>query len=70
MGIKRKERSYIQCLNCGNVYDVEYKIPISNAIVDMICPKCGHKRGLNCGCNKDDVAELEDSFLDERWFIY
>lgn len=69
MGTK-KGRCYIQCLSCGDIYDVEYKIPISNAIVNIVCPKCGYKRGLNCGCNKDDVAELKDSFLDERYFIY
>lgn len=70
MNAKRKERSYIQCLNCGNVYDIEYKIPISNAIVNTVCPKCSHKRGLNCGQNENDVVELKDSFLDERYFIY
>lgn len=67
---KKKERSYIQCLNCGNVYIVERKIPIGNAIVNTICPKCSHKRGLNCGQSEDDVAELKDYFLDERYYIY
>ena len=70
MDAKKRDRSYIQCLNCGNIYTVERKIPIGNAIVNTICPKCSHKRGLNCGQSEDDIAELKDSFLDERYFIY
>ena len=66
----KREDTYIQCLNCGEIYVVKHKIPISNAIVNMVCPHCGHKKGLNCGQNKDDVDLFKDSFLDERYFIY
>lgn len=67
---KIKDRSYIQCLNCGNIYIVERKIPMSDAIVKMICPACNHNRGLHCGYNEDDVSELKDYFLDKRFLNY
>ena len=63
---KKRDRSYIQCLNCGNVYAMERKIPI----VKSICPSCNHDRGLHCGYDETDVAELKDFYLDERYFIY
>lgn len=67
---KKRDRSYIQCLNCGNVYAMGHKIPMSESIVKSVCPSCNYSRGLHCGYDETDVAELKDFYLDERYFIY
>jgi len=67
---KSDNRSYIQCLSCGEIYIMERKIPISVSIVKSECPRCKHKQGLHCGYNEMDVMELKDPYLDERYFNY
>ena len=49
---------------------MEHKIPMSESIVKSICPGCNYSRGLHCGYDETDVAELKDFYLDERYFIY
>lgn len=66
----RKEKTWIQCLNCGHIHIVECKIPISVSVVKSECPKCEWSKGLNCGNNEMDVMELKDPYLDERYFNY
>ena len=66
----KKEKTWVQCLNCGHIYILERKIPISISVVKVECPKCEWEKGLNCGYNKMDVMELKDPYLDERYFIY
>ena len=63
-----KNRTYAQCLNCGHVHIVERKIPMGKAIIDSFCEKCEYGRALNCGYSEDDVAELKDYFLNERYY--
>ena len=63
-----KERTYVQCLNCGSIHVIERKIPMSVSIVGSYCQRCGNTRALNCGYNEDDVAELQDYFLDLRYY--
>ena len=65
-----KERTWLQCTNCGHIHIVERKIPIEKSIVTSYCERCGHGRALNCGHSEDDLSELQDSFLDERYYIY
>ena len=65
-----KEKTWLQCTNCGHIYIVERKIPIEKSIVASYCKRCGHGRALNCGYSEDDLSELKDSFLDERYYIY
>ena len=66
----RKEKTWIQCLNCGHIHTVERKIPISISVIKVECPKCEWEKGLNCGYNEMDVMELKDPYLDGRYFIY
>ena len=70
MDARKEDGNYIQCLNCGNIYIVGRKIPIGVSIVKSECPRCHHGKGLNCGDNEMDVMELQDPYLDERYFIY
>lgn len=65
-----KEKTYVQCLNCGHIHIVERKISMERSIVNSRCERCGHGRALNCGYSEDDVAELRDTFLDERYYNY
>ena len=67
---RKEDCSYIQCLNCGEIYTTGRKIPISISIVRSECPMCHHGKGLNCGNDEMDVMELKDPYLDERYFIY
>ena len=66
----RKEKTWIQCLNCGHIYIVERKIPISVSVVKSECPKCEWSKGLNCGNKEEDVYYFYDPGLDERYFNY
>lgn len=69
-GRGKENGSYIQCLNCGKIYTMGRKIPISVSIVKSECPMCKHIKGLNCGYNETDVLELKDWTLDDRYFNY
>ena len=63
-----KERTWLQCTNCGHIHIVERKIPMGRSIVNSYCEQCGHGKALNCGYNEDDLRELMDYFLDERYY--
>ena len=63
-----KDRTWLQCTNCGNIHIVERKISMEKSIVNSYCKQCGYQRALNCGYNEDDVAELKDYFLDKRYY--
>jgi transcription elongation factor Elf1 len=63
-----KERTWLQCTNCGHIHIVERKIQIGRSIINSHCERCGHNRALNCGYSEDDLEELMDYFLDERYY--
>ena len=63
-----KERTYIQCLNCGYIHIIERKIPMAISVVRSWCPRCEESKGLNCGYDEMDLMELKDPYLDERYY--
>lgn len=63
-----KDRTWLQCTNCGCMHIVERNIPMSRSIVNSYCTQCGNGRALNCGYNEDDAEMLKDYFLDARYF--
>ena len=65
---KKKDGSYIQCLNCGNIYATERKVSITISIVKSECPRCHHDKGLNLGNKKEDLYYFYDPTLDERYY--
>lgn len=69
-GRGKENGSYIQCLNCGEIYIMERKLPVSVSIVKSKCPGCHYGKGLHCGYDEMDVMELKDPYLDERYFNY
>ena len=65
---QEKERTWLQCTNCGCIYIIERQIPIEKVFIDLYCNKCGNGRALNCGYSEDDLSILKDAFLDERYY--
>jgi ssDNA-binding Zn-finger/Zn-ribbon topoisomerase 1 len=65
-----KEKTFIQCLNCGHIHIIERKIPISVSVVRCECPKCEYLKGLNCGNKEEDVYVFYDPGLDGRYYNY
>ena len=68
MNTRKEDCSYIQCLNCGSVYIVERKIPISVSVVKSKCPRCSWNKGLNCGDKEEDIYYFYDPVMDERYY--
>lgn len=68
MVARKEDGSYIQCLNCGNIYITGRKVPISISIVKSECPRCHHGKGLNCGDKEDDIYYFYDNTLDKRYY--
>jgi transcription elongation factor Elf1 len=63
-----KEKTWLQCTNCGHIHIVERKIPIEKVIINSHCERCGHGKALNCGYSEDDSDYLRDHFLDSRYY--
>jgi transcription elongation factor Elf1 len=63
-----KEKTWLQCTNCGRIHIVERYISMEKSVVNSYCERCGNTRALNCGYSEDDVVELQDYFLDLRYY--
>ena len=70
MNGERESGSYVQCLNCGNIYITGRKIPVSASIVKRDCPRCDWHKGLNLGDKEEDIYMFYDNSLDERFYNY
>ena len=70
MSSGREIKSWIQCTTCGQVHESRKEYPIEELYVKDYCPNCNSYIGLNLGNNKEDLYELYDVNLDERFFIY
>ena len=68
MKLDEKECTYIQCQVCGEVYQVNYNVPIDRSIINVNCPHCGSHKGLNCGNSMDDLYLYVNSYLDKRYY--
>lgn len=67
---KAEDRTYLQCTNCGEVYDVYEDISIEDLYVQSYCPKCGHTRALNIGNSEDEKYLFYDPCMDDRYYRY
>ena len=63
-----KEKTWLQCMNCGHIYIIDRNISIEKSIVKASCPECEYMKALNCGHSENDVLELYDPYLDYRYF--
>ena len=70
MDMTRREKTWIQCTECGEIYTIDRSVSIEKMYVASVCPRCGNKRGLNCGHNKDDLYLFMNVNLDYRYYKY
>ena len=66
-----KERVYFQCLECGEIHEVDGKYePKEDVIyIDLYCPCCIRQtRQLYCYDNEDDLIIYTDITLDKRYY--
>lgn len=63
-----KERTWIQCQSCGNVYQINKKVSIEKSIVESVCPICRGHVGLNCGDKEEDIYVYMNVNLDNRYY--
>lgn len=67
--INSEDKTYLQCTNCGEIYQVRGKIDMSNVYVNSYCQCCGHVKALNCGNNREDLYIYSDINLDKRYYF-
>ena len=65
-----EDRTYLQCTNCGEIYQIDRKISMEKIYVNSYCPYCNHTRALNCGQDKADLYIYSDPVLDKRYYNY
>ena len=70
MDARGKECTWVQCQNCGHIYQVANKTSIGRSMIKSVCPKCDYDVGLNCGDDIEDIYYFINPNLDERYFIY
>lgn len=70
MLINKNYIGYIQCSQCGHVYQTKQKHNIDDLYVNETCPFCNAKRGLYIGTDLYDFYELADITLDARYYQY
>lgn len=63
-------KCYIQCQNCGEIFQIDQAVPIDKIYVQVYCHKCDDSVcGLNLGDNEDDKYYFYDMTLDPRYYI-
>ena len=67
---KNYNKTFVQCQNCGNIFLVDQEVSIDDFIVNAQCQKCGNKKAINCGNNREDVWLYANVNVDERYYIY
>lgn len=71
MKAKSGQKTWVQCTQCGKVYSISQRVPVSELYVESECPKCGYEdMALNCGDNEDDIYLYYDPYMDERYYKY
>ena len=64
-----KEKTYVQCQNCGHIYYIEQTVPIDKLYIASVCPECEEDvKVLNCGNKEEDLYFYYDPVLDERYY--
>ena len=66
-----EDRTFLQCTNCGKIYEVEGKWSADDLYIDNYCSCCGHNNRMLIVCDDiDDIYKYYDNTLDERYYIY
>ena len=64
----KEEKTWVQCRNCGHVYEIDRQVSIEELFVTAFCPSCNHNKALNCGDNKYDIYLYADRNLIKDYF--
>lgn len=61
----------IQCMECGEISEVNLDIPFKHDYIDLFCPKCKeYHRCLNLGHDEDDKYLYMDINVDPNCYRY
>ena len=63
-----KEYTWLQCQTCGELYRIDRKISVEKLYVASICPRCGGRKGLNCGQSKECVYKFMNINIDPHYY--
>lgn len=61
-------KTFVQCQNCGNVFQAEGKFKIDELYINYYCPKCGTYRVIQLGENYEDIFEFYNVNIDNKFF--
>lgn len=62
------KKTWIQCNECGAIYQIPRSVPIDKLYVTSCCPECGYMTGLNLGDKEEDIYLYYDYTKDSRWY--
>ena len=62
----KKKRTWIQCNECGHIYQIPHSVPIDKLYVATHCPNCESISGLNLGDDEDDIYLYMNPNIDNR----
>lgn len=65
----KENKTWVQCRNCGHVYDINRLVSIEDLFVTAFCPRCNHNKALNCGENQYEIDLYADRNLDKRYYL-
>ena len=64
-----QDKTWVQCQTCGKVYEIPETVSVDVLYIMAYCPRCkDYSNALNLGPEEDDIAEMKDYFLDERYY--
>lgn len=71
MSTSKKQGTWIQCQQCGEIHFIQKLIAIDKLYITSFCPRCNKcTKGLNCGDNIDDIYLFENVNVDPRYYQY
>lgn len=65
----QEDKTWVQCRNCGHVYDIDRQVSIEDLFVTAFCPRCNHNKALNCGETPEEIYLYADRTMDERYYF-
>ena len=65
---RKKNIIWVQCQDCGEIYQVQRMFPTNELFVVAKCPACGSKTGLNLGDKEEDIYLYMNPNVDYRYF--
>ena len=60
--------TYIQCQDCGRIYEIPYEVEVDKLYVFANCPNCGIAKGLNLGDKEEDRYLYYNVVMDTRYY--